>query len=76
MKMQNENREFIRWLEKQNTKTSKRVLKALDRDILVLWSDGRHGDLYAEQVSEIHPIPDYVYEMAKRYGKATNRRVW
>ena len=64
--MKNILREFREWLEKKNTKSANRILKAIDRDIMSLYLTD-NGILICEEMS--CSIPDYVTDEVERFAR-------
>ena len=59
--------EFFEYLEKQNTKISDRVLKAMNYDIMSIIEYNKC--FWFEPVSSYSVIPNYVYEYAKKWAR-------
>lgn len=63
--------EFFEYLRKQKTKIAKRVLWAMNYDIMSIVE--YKGYFWFEQVNSHIKIPNYVYKYAKRWGKKVKK---
>ena len=64
------NKEFIEWLKKKNTKTTKKCLKELNRDIILIAE--YRGIKEINQVNKNKPIPNYLYNEVLRFKESGN----
>ena len=71
--MENVLREFREWLEKKNTKSANRVLKAINRDIMSLYLTD-NGILICE--AGLYSIPDYVTDEVERFAREKGYSMW